>query len=527
MRKSAAFCLFIFCLASFVAAQKPSIKWGREETVSGLSFATQIVGVSETGHYEVEYTMPLYLTIGIIPIKLATEKYIIKRFNKDLEQVKKQEFDLTFKNKKRAFHSCVYMKGNLYVFSRFYDKEIDINSLYVERINLKTLKAIDEPKLIAEIPARKKGNAGYFNTNISRDSSKLFVFYDYPTPRKKAEDQDEHVGISVYDADLNVIWQKEEITFDVSSKQFVQQGGLVDNDGNVIILGKAYEGTGRKIKEKNRDGDPNYTYVFRSFRENGEEIQDYTFELDDRFITDLRIEFDQNSHLACAGFYSNNKQYSTASGIFFFHLNPIAMMKYGETEAAFNSRTLSLLSRREATKKGELYAWDINKLILRRDGGAVILAEQTFRRWARDNNGNYYPIYYNMNILATSLNSLGEVEWVQVIPKKQIMSRTNLASSYNYIILPNRLALIFNDHEENVNAKPGDKVKNFTGGKKKGIVSLVSIDQQGELKREVLYPFAELKKLLMPTSTEQINNSQALIMIRRFKKTQRGRLTFK
>lgn len=523
--------LMIGLSISTLYAQKPKITWGPEEKLGKLSLSTQIVGMSNAGHYEVEYSAPLFLSLGGIPIKISQERYEIKRFNKEMKLMEEKKFDLTFNGKKRTFHSCVYMKGNLYVFSRFYDKAKAQNSLYVDRIDLETLSNKGKPTLIAEIPAEKKKNAGYFNTNVSKDSSKLFVFYDFPTPRKKKLELKEKVGIKVFNKDLDVLWEKSDITFDFSSKQFSQQGGMVDNEGNVVIFGKAYEGDGRKKRESTKGGKPNYSFVFRSFREKGTEVKDYNFELGERFITDIRLEFDQNNHLACAGFYSDDKRTWTASGIFYFHLNPADMGKYAETEAAFSKKTLALLSKRETTKQGELYSFDINKLILRRDGGAVILAEQSFVRWVTSTNSSTnssrsYPVYYNMNILVTSINSIGEVEWVQVIPKKQIMANSNMANSYNYIILPEKVAIIFNDNEKNINAVAGSNVSNFKGSKSKGIASIVYIDQQGKVERKVLYSFAEHKKYLMPASTEQYNNRQAIIMIRRGAKARRARLTF-
>lgn len=524
--------LGVLCLLpSFTHAQVPDIQWGKEEKAEKRSWYTRFVGVAGGGHYEIEYSSSAWVGIGFIPIKVAREKFYIKHYDEQLKLIKSQEFDLQYKGKNRSYHSSIYAKGNLYVFSRFYDKKADKNFLYVDRIDLSTLEAVGTPTLIAEIPAERRNNAGYFSTSFSRDSSKVMIAYDYGAARNRRDERKELMAMAVYDSELNLLWEQKDIEFEFADRRFRTLTHKVDNEGNGIIIGKVYNDDGRKrIRERDKDGKPNYRFLFRSYREEGTAVEDYIFDSEDRFITSMKVELDQNRHLACAGFYSDDRNYSITSGIFYFHLNPVDMSRYGETFQDFDKRTLELLSRGEATKKGELRNWSIDKLVVRLDGGALIVAEQYYSRTVTYTDGNgvthSYTMYYYMNILVTSIDALGEVEWVNVIPKEQISRNITAFSSFYPIILPERVVLIFNDHEANINALPGDRIKNFTRKKNKGIVSMVSIDQDGEVSRDVLYSLEKIKKSLRTSRTRQFSRNGVMIISERKGKFQRGRLTF-
>ena len=101
--------------------------------------------------------------------------------------------------------------------------------------------------------------------------------------------------------------------------------------------------------------------------------------------------------------------------------------------------------RNDNRRSAELYNYSLDELILRSDGGAVLVAEQFYVQEERYNDNpfgyggfgyGYYPYnpysysryrnnyqtdyYYNYNdIIVVNIRPTGEIEWASRIPKKQ------------------------------------------------------------------------------------------------------------
>ena len=142
---------------------------------------------------------------------------------------------------------------------------------------------------------------------------------------------------------------------------------------------------------------------------------------------DMNIQYDEvNQQLVAAGLYSTKN--SVATGIFYFHTNlkTIPLIQTSELEENF-MRSLVGTKRK---KINGIQNFMICELVLRKDGGALLVAEQ---RFAYESSGFFYPEespksqadYLYENILIASIHPSGKVYWKDVLYKGQSSENDN------------------------------------------------------------------------------------------------------
>lgn len=174
-------------------------------------------------------------------------------------------------------------------------------------------------------------------------------------------------------------------------------------------------------------------------------------------IMSLRIKFAMdniNRRLVCAGLYSE-KTPRRAAGIYGFYLD-------NETEGAFNLFSLpfdsdivrKITGSSDGASKG-LEDLDIRNILLRHDGGMVLLIEE-FKKLERGISGQQFQFgpmgarfitdYFYEDLVVISLNSDGSLDWQDVYPKKQYSQDDDgLYSSIYVMRAPDQINLVFND----------------------------------------------------------------------------------
>ena len=125
-----------------------------------------------------------------------------------------------------------------------------------------------------------------------------------------------------------------------------------------------------------------------------------------------------------------------------------------------------------------------------------------------------------------NINSSGNIEWAQKINKRQV-SRNDGGpfSSFAMAVVKDKLYFIFNDNKENLTNKEG-KTSNFSLSDRKGIVTVVTMNQDGTSTRSPLYTNEEIEVLTRPKVCRQINDSEMLLFGERKKTDQFALLKF-
>jgi hypothetical protein len=478
--------LLLVCLSSFTAwgqrADLPAkITWGQELKEPNNTYLDKVVSANSNGMITIRHKSSLLETIPKIYIEQYDKKMNIKRSEK---------IALGYDGKKLDFEDVLNLNGQLYLLTSYYNKAKETKFLFYQTLS-KRFTPSRKLNKIAEINTGSWLREGSYDIEISKDSSKVLVYGQLPYKKNEAE----KFTLNIFDNTFTPIWNKN-ITLPYSDELLAIQEYRVDEDGNVYILGKLYH---EKVRDR-RNGNPNYHYIILAYRPGSEGAFEYKIELRDKFITDLTFKVGNDGNLVCAGFYSEKLSY-TIKGTCFLAINAetretfnIHLKKFDfEFLTEFMSDGAKERARR-AEKSGnsrrtpELYRYSLDDLILRSDGGAVLIAEQYYieERKYYDRFGTYSSIYYyNYNdIIVVNIRPDGEIEWATHIPKRQITRNDGgYYSSYAMATVRDKLYFVFNDNIRNFSEKENrrkmKRLYNFDG--RNSVIALAEIKIDGSL----------------------------------------------
>jgi len=547
MLKTIAFIGLVVLFAPFLKAQNgipAKLDWGPDNAEPGSTVATKVIGIDPDGFY--------ILRQKVLRNANAKPKVWVEHFNREMKLVRSEEMDLKYKNKQRDFENVLYLGGKLYLLTSFNNTAKKRNYLFKQEINPKTLAVNKNLEMICETEARNKEVEGTFAYSISKDSSNLLIYNELPYENKDPE----RYGFRVFDQDFKLVWEKN-VVLAYNSDKFTVEDYRIDNDGNVYLLGVLYEDDAKW----RRRGSPTYKYVLLSYMNNGDAFEEYRIDLPDKFITDLTFRIGNDGNLVFAGFYSEKGTYSV-KGTYFFHLDPHdrAVTDRMSTEFNFEFRTAFMTernkqkaaeaeSRNDARKAPELLDFSLDELILRSDGGAVLVAEQYFVE--QDYNNGYSPYgmypfyspfydpfyynrysqrqtdyYYNYNdIIVVNIGPDGGIEWASRIPKRQETANDGgYYSSYAMATTRDGFFFLFNDDARNFGRDDG-KLYTYTGGSN-SVVALAQVNIKGEVSVEPLTTSRDAGVVTRPKMCKQIGKREMAVIGERGRGYRFGSLKF-
>jgi hypothetical protein len=538
MRKAVAALLFLISGAAGFAQQKTDKAEVTEgpEVQSRKSYLSDVVGNDADGYYI---------------IRFVKRKQMLEHVNKNLVTDRSVEIPdrYAYKELKRYYSGVTMVGDEMYMLSTVTDKTANTFTLFAQAIDKKQLVPSTELKMVytyTYTPAKgvmfggRSRSADYelgFTPSYALSDDKSHILF-YRNAAASGASKKERMHLYSFDSKLNELWDNEiELPYDADLFSF--DGLTVDNEGNAFITGIEYQERA-EARMSRRGGLPSYKYHLLSYKEKGKKMRDYTVELNNNFITDVRTGIAPNGDLVAVGFYSEKGSFSV-KGAFYMTIDgetrQVKKQKTTAFETEFITQYMSDREKRKTEKreaKGksvELYEFDLRNLILQNDGGATIIAEQyymyTTTTTTRGANGTTtttttYHYIYN-DIIALSFNSDGSLGWKTKVPKRQhSINDGGALSSYAYAAVGNKLYLIFNDNPKNLYLKDGEQP--FQSG---GAVSLVTINAiNGEATRELLFTVQRGDINLRPKMCLQTGDREMLIYGTRRKTYQFGKVVF-
>ena len=276
-----------------------------------------------------------------------------------------------------------------------------------------------------------------FEVIRSEDKSKLLIFY--------IERQNIVRGVAFDNENMTTLWEKSFSPDDLNYFEEFRQI-LVDNEGNLRLV---LEKDNFKSKRKT------HYYEIHEYYGAEDELTAYNIPLEGYLTYDVYFSFDNlNKRLIAAGLYSE-KNPAKAAGYFYLNIDPERPKSHLLNFVEFEDDFVSNLVGKEVDDNKGLIEVSVQEIVLRRDGGVLMIAERTRQLERRsagatrvyyDGSSRFIVDYYYDELFVISIHPTGETHWKTILHKKQYSQDDDgVYSSYFLFKTPSNLRFLFND----------------------------------------------------------------------------------
>lgn len=366
------------------------------------------------------------------------------------------------------------------------------NVVFVDRLDAKFM-GNGQSLAIDTLGREIEGDPSRVKLVHSQDKSKQVIYTPY---YKGAELQGVRlVGLS--DA-LQVLYKHNVELANLDGSLSIRRI-LPADSGDVYLLIE------NKDREKRKSNVEDEYYVLR-FDPVTKTVSRLDFEIDDRLFGNMMLEMDNvNNRLVAIGFYSGDGK-KIGKGYFYHAYDLSTKQLVTKVSNDFGADLLFKITGKDSIQNdGGLYSFNINEVILRYDGGAIIIAESKF-----DNTENRQvpsfvatagPSFRTVNVtyfndvMVISLLPDGTHDWETLLRKKQVSEDDDgWLSSYCMVTTYDKLRFVYNEE-----IYPNTNINEY------------SVDSKGETKREFILNAGDENVTLVPKSGKQISAREVVI----------------
>jgi hypothetical protein len=461
----------------YVTAFSQQVSWS--EPSRSENRYLKIIGQDEEGFYVLKSNMALSdnrLSSGFRKREYELEYYsddMNRKWNKLLEPLSRED----------KLVGVAFFGGKIVVVNVHFRDDSKKYTISLQAIGNKGLPE-GSPVTAAELSYEKKSEIEDFRFIISQDHSNLLLVQEGNT-----KDEEEKALLAILIGEnLRPLYSK--VVRLPSEKPFIIKEIVVSRDKDLLVLSK---NTGKK-SDKTAGTYELFVYSFGS-----DSLSAATISVENKFLTAASVAADPiNKKLIVAGFYSDQTTYSIA-GTFYLGVDRKTMQITAVKTEPFDPRFLTRVVGESGADRKELTNYFVDRLVLRNDGGAVVIAESFYT-----STSTYYDVflqsymsrmnYHYNSILTLSINPDGSLHWPQVVNKSQTsVEDGGFYSSYCSLAYQNRIYFIYNDIS-------GRSVR----------VMLTYINNNGQLVNNVLFEGSE-EIVLIPRAARQIDENVIII----------------
>jgi len=393
---------------------------------------TKVIGQDEDGYFVLMSNLSLNSESDRVGFK--NRKYKLTYFNTALNLVWEKNLE-SFSND-AVIDAVTFFNGKIVVISSLQKRSENLVNYYVTTYDNSGMP-IQNDKPITSFSA---GKYDYEKSKVILSSGRNRIMI---VTREYSGDNTQTVFAAVLDTSFTEL-EKKNVIIPFPVKSFDVTGYVVSDKNDVLLLGLSSEkikvlSSKRKIDYylySSRTGDT----VFKEFKISS-----------DKNITGLGVAFDNINNLAVfAGFFSERESY-TGSGILYatldMALNDEVKIKTTSLDGPQNSR---LRGERNSASGLSLIGYPIDRIVLRDDGGAVIVAEAAYTT-----EYSYYDSfsqsftrrleYHFESVAVISINVDGSIHWNAVVEKDQVsMDDGGVFSSFCSLLNSENLVILYN-----------------------------------------------------------------------------------
>jgi len=362
------------------------------------------------------------------------DEYVVQAFDEKLRMSWKKEIALDKKNPRII--EVLPQKDNFVVFYQYRQKG---------KSYLKAAKYDPAANLLDSVSFVNLGSNWY--------SPKFESFYSEDRTKIVLSSLERQSYFQLYAFDINtmeLIWENKirpDRILEPNSASF----SLVDNQGNFYFVREKYN---RKARLEDHRLE-----VYKAFGSGEANRTSALIQLNEFLFYDLKMIFDnRNNKLIGAGLYSANSR-ARANGVFTLSIDNGVGTSYLD-KVEFEDNFINGVSGRGVDEEKGISEIDIRDIVLRRNGGAMLLLERNRilerrvttagRSYIGRDGSGYIVDYYYDDVLALSIDPEGKLIWNEIFHKRQYSQDDNAAfSSYFILKTPSELKLVFNDDIKN------------------------------------------------------------------------------
>lgn len=393
---------------------------------------------------------------------------------------------IMFKNQTGLLQHIMLNKTGSVVFYLFQDKKLSV--LYAQPLSSKFAE-IGKPIAIDTIYDRKELVANNLRFKSSVDQNFLFIYYPY-----FANGQLQSVKYICLDRALNKLYGRN-VAIQRGEKELENSQALIDNNGNSFLILKP---------EKRADGEQYDVFTMSATGDAGF----YSIYTDKALFGEPGFEIDnKNGNLIISGFYDDDlrKGEGEANGFMYASFDPANGTPVNKSYNLLDKEFMNDLTGRSSSDQGKLYTFNVKRIILRNDGGALIIAE-SFIKDTREavsaigvqpgyNNYRTYSVYQFNDIIAFSLNNKGIEEWSSIMRKKQVSEDDNgVFSSFSIMNEKEKLHFVYIDEISTA-----------------GDASEYTLTSDGKSTRKSMFNQEAKDVMLLPKMGKQISPNEMII----------------
>lgn len=295
-----------------------------------------------------------------------------------------------------------------------------------------------------------------------QDSLTIFSINREDLKRKyKLAVSDDHATLMYFTSDkegaLDIVMVRNDSTSFLWNNRFVVEDIDVNNNFKEVRLSNDGRGFFYFEKNNNRFKKEEHFSALLVVQSSSAFVSKIDFE--GKISQNVEMGFDNlNDRIVLSGFY-NEKEDNKAEGIFILNtkineLKPESELKF----IVFNEELLNEINTSNKNKTKYLENFDVNNLVLRKDGGLILFAEKNkvfsrrnpYNTSSFQSNDNFsrrgWTDYYNEDVIAFAFSKEKALLWTSVLYKKQFSQDDDgIYSSYFLFKTPSRLKMLYND----------------------------------------------------------------------------------
>ncbi len=418
------------------------------------------------------------------------------------------------KKKKLTFEEIVLLEDKLYILGSYLDKKNKAFKLEAIPVSEDGILSENTVNLFSSSIA-KNSQKGNFYFKISPNRNQILALHAGLYSKEDAI----KYNLKLIDANLNIVAKHaEKVSFtDKKRYEFDISDFSVNTNGDIfLVTNESY-----LDKKKNTTFE---NFEIHSFKKaNNYEKDIIQIDLSGNEIINCSAIATHNNKLQLLGFYSslrksgkpNKELKGVYNGTIDLNTNTAAEFKFNEFD--YDTK-VKLLGERKASKGKDLKPrYKVHTLIEKEDGGIIMLSEHSYVIYGKSSKigpiSVTQVVYVNNEIIVTSLDSNGAVEWTNVVAKEQKAATTILGLSLSAsggnasfsvsaeaniplvalgkgpeylsaipIYKDKKLTVLFNDNPKNKGITNMDDIK-LTGNFNKSNITAFEFDNEGNLTR--------------------------------------------